>query len=193
MRWRLVPLLACALLAACTAIPPAPPSAALPVRDQIGDFALEARFALRASLPDRKPESSGGRLSWTHKNGNDRILIANPLGVGLAEIDAGPTLSRLQTSDGREFASTDPDLLIEEITGQRLPIRQLPDWLLGRGDPARIENDVNGRPVRLNEAGWQIDYAYADSAPGALPERVTVSRGEEIELLLRIEEWSVAP
>lgn len=193
MKWRPALWLACGLLAACAGTRPDARQATLPARDQVGDFAIEARFALRVSQPGGKPENSGGRLSWSHKNGDDRILISNPLGVGLAEIDAGPTRSRLRTGDGQDFESTDPDALIEQVTGQRLPVRQFPEWLLGRGAPTRIESDASGRPVRLSEAGWQIDYAYADSAPGALPERVTLSRDKEIELLLRIEEWIVVP
>ena len=182
-------LLACGLLAGCASTPPERQMA----RDQVRDFALEARFALRVSLPDKPPESSGGRLDWEHKNARDRILIANPLGVGIAEIETGPTLSSLRTGDGRRHESSDPDELIEQVTGQRLPIRQLPEWLLGRGDPARMESDSSGRPTRLSEAGWQIDYIYPDSAPDALPERVTLRRDSEIELRLRIEAWKVAP
>ena len=83
------------------------------------DFALEARFALRISRPDKAPESSGGRLDWQHKHGDNRILISNPLGIGLAEIDTSPTRSSLRTSDGQTRESTDPDALMEEVTGQR--------------------------------------------------------------------------
>ena len=182
-------LLAGGLLAGCASVPP---EQSVP-RDRVRDFALEARFALRISQPDKPPESSGGRLDWEHKNGRDRILIANPLGVGIAEIETGPALSRLHSGDGRYHESSDPDALIEQVTGQRLPIRQLPGWLLGRGDPAQIDNDANGRPARLQEAGWQVDYAYADDAPDALPERVTLRRASEIELRLRIEAWKTAP
>jgi outer membrane lipoprotein LolB len=190
LNWRLAPLLACALLAACATTPPEQP----PARSEIRDFALDARFALRVSLPDRAPESSSGRLAWQHKNGDNRILISSPLGIGMAEIDTGPTLSRLRTADGQTRESPDPDALMEEVSGQRLPIRQLPDWLLGRsGKPATLEKDGSGRPLRLSEAGWQIDYAYADNAPDALPELVTLRRNGEIELRLRIEEWRLTP
>ena len=182
-------LLACGLLAGCASVPPEQ----LVARHEVHDFALEARFALRVNLPDRAPESSGGRLDWEHKNGRDRILIANPLGVGIAEIETGPTLSSLRTGDGRHHQSNDPDDLIEQVTGQRLPVRQLPGWLLGRGNSARIDNDASGRPARLSEAGWQVDYAYADDTPDALPERVTLRRADEIELRLRIETWKTAP
>ena len=44
-----------------------------------------------------------------------------------------------------------------------------------------------------SEAGWQIDYAYDDDAAAALPARLTLSRDQEIELRLRIEEWKENP
>ncbi|HEX6733445.1 MAG TPA: lipoprotein insertase outer membrane protein LolB, partial [Azonexus sp.] len=89
-------LLAGLTLAACSSLPPPP----LPARDSVRDFALDARFALRVSRPDAAPQTAGGRLSWEHRAGGDRILIANPLGVGVAEIETTPALSRLRTSDG---------------------------------------------------------------------------------------------
>ena len=187
---RISALLACSLLAACASAPQGP----LAPRDQIGDFALEARFALRVSLPDKPPESSGGRLEWEHRNGNDRILISSPLGVGVAEIDVGPTRGRLRTADGQLRESADADALMEEVTGQRLPVRQLPGWLLGRsGSTSVVTSDSAGRPARLYEAGWQIDYSYPDDTPGALPTLVSLKRDSEIDLRLRIEEWRTAP
>lgn len=174
------------LLAGCAATP----VAVLPERDRIDAFALEARFALRLTPADQPAQSSGGRLTWEHRGDGDRILLASPLGVGLAEIESGPGGSRLRTADGKETASPDADALMEEVTGQRLPVTQLPAWLLGRpGRGARLERDAQGRPARLDEAGWRIDYAYDETAPGALPSRLTLSREKEIELRLRIEEW----
>ena len=55
---------------------------------------------------------------------------------------------------------------------------------------------INGVPAtltQLREAGWQIDYAYDDDAAAALPARLTLSRDQEIELRLRIEEWKESP
>lgn len=178
------------LLAGCTSLPPSP----MPSRDKVGDFALEARFALRVSLPEQPPQSSGGRLSWTHKNGDNHVLLSSPLGYGMAEIDTTPVLSRLRTGAGKTHESSDPETLIEEVTGQRLPITPLPAWLLGRANhSAQIERDERLRPTRLHEDGWQIDYTYDDETPGALPARLTLRRDQEIELRLRIEEWKESP
>ena len=141
-----------------------------------------------------RQQSSGGRLSWTHKNGDNRILLSSPLGYGLAEIETAAGRSLLRTADGKTLESADPDALMEEVTGQRLPISRLPAWLLGRASTAaQIDKDEQQRPTQLREAGWQIDYAYDDDAAAALPARLTLSRDQEIELRLRIEEWKENP
>ncbi len=182
--------LALGLLAGCATLPPP----TLPTRDAMRDFVLESRFALRATPPGQAAQSSGGRLTWSHRDRHDRILLANPLGYGVAEIDSAPDGARLRTADGQEHTSPDPDALIEAVTGLRLPVARLPAWLLGRsGGNARILSDAQGRPGQLHEAGWRIDYVYDDGRPDALPARLTISRPGEIELKLRIEEWKEHP
>lgn len=187
---RLLLLAAALLLGACASVPRQP----LAARDAVRSFAIEARFALRVTLPGQTPQSGGGRLDWTHDGQGDRILIANPLGFGIAEIVATPTLSSLHTAEGRTLKSADPDALIEEVTGQRLPVARLPGWLLGRGGTdARLERDAAGRPLRLRDGDWNIDYTYDDETADALPSRLTMARGNEIELRLRIEQWRETP
>ncbi|MDP2880521.1 MAG: lipoprotein insertase outer membrane protein LolB [Azonexus sp.] len=186
MKLRFALLLAASLLTACASTPPA----RLAARDNIRDFALEGRFALRVTLPGQAVQNSGGRLSWTHQNRSDRVLLSSPLGYGLAEIETTPEISRLRTAEGKMRESSNPDVLIEDVTGQRLPVSRLPAWLLGRsGGTAQIETDAQGRPTRLREDGWQVEYVFEDDSPGALPARLTLSRNGEIELRLRIEEW----
>lgn len=178
------------LLAGCTTTSTAP----LLDREQVDNFTLEARFALRVMLPDQAAQSSGGRLTWEHRRDGERILIANPIGVGIAEISSMPGYARLQTGDGRIRESDDADALMEEVTGQRLPVSRLPAWLLGRaGRDAVLSRDEQGRPSRLSEAGWRIDYNYEAGQANALPSRLTLNRANEIELRLRIEEWKEAP
>ncbi|MCL2523260.1 MAG: lipoprotein insertase outer membrane protein LolB [Betaproteobacteria bacterium] len=187
---RAIGLLAALMLAACTTLPSVPP----PARDELGDFILEARFALALRPPEAAPQSAGGRLSWEHRGDGERILIANPLGIGIAEIETTPSLSRLRAADGTLREAADADELMAAVTGERLPVARLPAWLLGRGDAASaVERDEQGRPARLAEAGWQIDYAYDDDAPDALPARITLRRAEAVELRLRVEEWRGIP
>lgn len=190
---RIAALCAITLLSACATAPSAP-STQLPGREQIQDFALESRFALNIRIPDEKPQNGSGRLSWQYQGGNNQLFIANPLGFAIAEIETTPQRSFLRMADGKTRESNDPDLLIEEVTGQRLPVSSLAKWLLGRANlTAEIDHDRLNRPIRLRESGWQVDYLYEDPTPSALPSQLTLSRGTEIELRLRIEEWKETP
>lgn len=184
-------LLGVAALAGCASLPSDAPAL---TRTTIRDFTLEGRFALRTQVPNQPAQSGNGRLSWTHQGETDRILLASPLGFGMAEIEASPAGARLITADGNISESADAELLTEAVTGQRLPVRQLPAWLVGRPRPeARTEHDTAGRPLRVNDADWQIDYLYDAPDPDALPARLTLTRGQQIELKLRIETWKATP
>lgn len=190
MKRLLVLLLTASLLTGCASLPQNRPGK----RDEIRDFVIEGRFALRTSLPEQAARSSGGRLTWEHKNRNDRILLANPLGIGAAEIEITPGLARLRTPDGKLSESEDAEALIEGATGEVLPVSRLPGWLLGRpASDGQLEVDQQGRPLRLHEAGWQIEYRYGDDAPDALPTLLTIVRDGNIELKLRIETWQDKP
>ncbi len=183
-------LLIAALLGGCASTPPAMPSA----RQQLGEFSLAARFALRAQAPNGDPESLSGRLHWQHENAFDRITLANPLGHGVAEIVLRPGRAELTTADGQQRSAADATDLIEQLTGQRLPLTRLPGWLVGRAaDDGRMRTDALGRPSRLNEAGWQIDYGYDDERPEAAASRLTLHDGGHTELRLRIETWENRP
>jgi outer membrane lipoprotein LolB len=176
------------LLSACSVLPPV--AVDVPGRDVLRDFAVEARFTLRMEESDKAPQQASGRLSWTHQNGADSVMIANPLGYAVAEIDIGPQLSRLRSARGEVFEDADADLLMLKVTGYALPVSHLAGWLLGRtGAAGRVEHDAHGRPLVLHEATWQVDYAYADEAVAALPSRLKISQGNAVLVNLRIEEW----
>ena len=183
-------LAASVLLSACSTLS----RPALPERTTWQDFSLTARFALTSRQPGETEQKAGGRLDWRHQNEEDEILIANPIGIGLARLDSRPGEARLETGDGRRFVANDPEQLLLDVLGQPLPVRQLPHWLLGRaGADGQLERDPQGRPNRLEEAGWRIDYSYDDEAAGSLPSRLHLRQGERIDLRLRIEEWKSAP
>jgi outer membrane lipoprotein LolB len=185
-------LVAGAGLAACASAPKL--SGALAEREALHDFAIEARFALKIERFGEAVQNGSGRLSWAHQNGEDRVFLANPLGSGLAEIEIGQTISRLRSANGVLHENADADLLMQQVTGYPLPVSRLAGWLLGRpGAAGELTRDAFGRPLRLREAGWQIDYLYADETPAALPFRLNINRADEVSLNLRIEEWRDAP
>lgn len=190
-RWFFLALLSLFLGACSTALHVPDGLPALPL---ITDFAIEARFALKIERLGESTQSGSGRLSWSHQNGLDQVFLTNPLGAGLAEITISPQISRLRSARGETREHLNPDVLLREVTGYDLPVSRLALWLLGRaGADGRLSQDAFGRPRRLLEAGWQIDYAYADESPTALPFRLDIHRDSEVQLILRIEAWREVP
>lgn len=177
------------LLAACASTPLVP----LNSREAAGRFAVDARFALRLAPPGEAVQSSGGRLSWQHDERGERILVANPLGVGLAEISSDSHGARLKAGNGEVREAATADELFASITGRPLPVGKLAGWLTGRSATATISRDFLGRPQDLREDGWQVSYSYDDEAADALPARLEIRQGDELELRLRIESWSELP
>ena len=64
------------------------------------------------------------------------------------------------------------------------------DWLRGRpyaSSPFEVKRDSQQRMEQLAQDGWTIAYlAYYDNG---LPERLRITRADEIDLRLVIEDW----
>jgi outer membrane lipoprotein LolB len=160
----------------------------LPVqRDALQDFSIEARFSLR-----HEEKNYAGRLSWRHSGSKDELLLASPFGQGMAEIASDAKGVRLTTGDGKSYEAADAETLTQQALGFPLPLNKLVDWVRGRWFGGESDTvDVFGRPLRVHQDGWRIDYEYDSDAPQALPGRLFVAREEGLELRLRIDEWNV--
>jgi len=174
-------------LSACTSLPPTARDLAPLQRDSLQSFFLEGRFSLH-----HEDKSYAGRLSWRHVGDDDELLLASPLGQGMAEILSNSAGARLTTSDGKTYAAADAETLTQEILGYPLPLTKLAAWVLARrpGETGEFDApDALGRPLGLRQGEWRITYEYDNDARQALPARLFVKRGDTLELRLRIDEW----
>ncbi|HTY99775.1 MAG TPA: outer membrane lipoprotein LolB [Rhodocyclaceae bacterium] len=162
-------------LAGCAGLPPegagtgaAPPR---PPLQQVTTFALLGRIAVHHG-----DSSYSARVSWRHEPARDAILVSSPLGQGIAEVvrDAGG--ARLTLADRREFAAADWEELSERVFGVRLPLADLPRWVLG---------DVAG-----NAAGWQVEVLQREDSPANPLPTLLELRREDTAVRLKIDEWS---
>jgi outer membrane lipoprotein LolB len=172
-------------LTACASLLPPGEGGAVSQRSQLQSFALEGRFSLR-----HEDKSTAGRLSWRHAGGKDELLLASPFGLGMAEIISDATGARLTAGDGTSSVAVDAETLTQQVLGYSLPLHHLRDWVRGIGAAGAFEAlDAFGRPLRLRQEVWQIDYEYDNDDPQALPGRLFVRREGGLELRLRIDEW----
>jgi outer membrane lipoprotein LolB len=175
-------------LSACAGLPPSAGEKVLPQRDSLQSFFLEGRFSLR-----HEDKSYSGRLSWRHAGDDDELLLASPLGQGMAEIVSGAGGARLTTSDGKSYSAADAETLTLQVLGYPLPLKELAGWMRGvsRSEPGEFAApDSFGRPLGLRQGQWRINYEYDSDDPQALPVRLFIKRDDALELRLRIDEWS---
>ena len=89
--------------------------------------------------------------------------------------------------------ASSPAELGESVLGLQAPFDGLATWVTGRLRPgAEVrELDSAGRPRRVVDQGWTIEYLdYAGDGPDDLPRKIDVHRGDT-RLRLVIDAWNV--
>ena len=158
-----------ALLAAgCAGLPASSPVSRTP--PPLGDFEFDGRIAVRV---DQRRHYAN--ITWRHGADGDDVLLTTPLGHGVSELSRSASRARLRLAHGKEYLATDWEALGLQLFGSRLPLDQLPAWLIGH-PPAP-------------SSAWRVDYLeYQSSVADALPTLFEVSNND-IAVRLKIDEW----
>lgn len=130
-------------------------------------------------------------FQWDQQESDYRIDLMGPLGQGRILIQGDPQQVRLQTQDGQQQIASDPDTLLEQSLGVRLPVNGLRYWIRGLPAPgpvSALQTDSDGRLTHLEQNGWTIDYPAYSSATGNLPAQILAQR-QELSVKLAIEQW----
>lgn len=150
-------------------MPPGEPIARSP--RAVSAYALEGRLSVRQG-----EERHSARIAWRHESERDEIFVMTPLGQGVAELTRDAAGARLTTADRKELVAPDWESLSAQVFGFSLPLSDLPRWITGHAPAA--------------DDGWRADYLDYDSAAAdALPTLIELKR-DDIELRLRVDEWS---
>lgn len=150
-----------------------------------GDFVRYGRFSLRAEAPNQAPEAVQGGFSWRDGNGRLTLDLSNPFGNVLARVIVEPNQATLTQPNGEVLRATDPDGLVQKAIGQRVPVRDLRQWLRAplRALPAmqQIKRDDQDRIVAFEQNGWTVELTRFD-AQG--PRLLVLSRAESSQQIV---------
>lgn len=206
------PLLALALLSlsACSTLRNRPaPEAVAEVSPQARQAEALREQALRAQsewgFQGRVAVSKGrnggsGRIDWQQAADRYQIQLSAPvtrqswLLTGNAHAAGG----RLEGLDGGPREGVDAQQLLLEATGWDIPVNQLPDWVrgltaAGAAAPEQVLRDAEGRPRRVQQAGWDIqfmDWFPATDSQPALPRRMDAVNGDA-KVRLIVDSWGL--
>lgn len=128
-----------------------------------------------------------GSLAWQQDGEHFNLRIAGPFGAGALLMAGTPELVRIQGKD-LDLTTTDPQTVLAERTGWRLPLAALRWWVLGLPAPEAYTGlllDGAGRPQQFEQAGWQLRFTdYAGEATSALPSRIEAQQGEWLAIVV---------
>ena len=188
-----LPFLLPFLLAACAQLPGTHPEHSAmprPARAAIGGFLLTGRVAVSQSQ-----QRHAVNITWQHSAARDEILLATPLGQGIAELTRDARGAHLHTAERQEFNAPNWEELAVQVFGFPLPLSALPRWLLAEipANALGVNYDSVGRPQRMVADGWQVAYLeYGSNAADALPALIELKRAE-IEVRWKIDDWQLSP
>jgi outer membrane lipoprotein LolB len=181
------------LLAGCASAPPRPPL----VADAGAQAAREAELATQPEwgFRGRVALSQGGQggnagIRWRQQGADYDIELSAPITRQSWRLRSVAGQVSLEGLQGGRREGADAEALLLEATGWRIPIAAMAAWARGaRGaGAAELGMDAQGRPARLAQGGWTIDYLdwFAGSPP--LPRKL-YARQDQASVRLVVEAW----
>lgn len=194
----LVVLMAAITLAACSTTPPhkfvADPDKRWEQRkselSEIKDWDLSGRIAIVNGH-----ESWHLSMKW-QRHGDKYILdLSGPFGAGHAQLTGAEGNVLLVDSDQNYFYADNPDRLLHEVTGLRMPVKSLLFWISGIPDGnVNVDNqslDAYGRLAELKQSDWQVRFKqYVDVDQHELPQKIFIN-GFNLKVKIFIDEWDL--
>ena len=154
------------VLAGCTT--PVPPTQMSSMQaPSLNELVRQGRFALRAEGPSEAPEAVQGSFVWRDVGGRLTLDLNNPFGNTLARVQVDPDQAVLTQANGETMRSSDPDALVQQVMGRRIPVRDIRTWLRTplRAVPMmqQVKRDEQGRIISFAQSGWGVELGRFDA------------------------------
>ena len=198
-------LLACIFVTACSTRISVPErtgmGAGIPADWNQREQALLAldRWQLIGKIAVRQPGQAESAVinRWEQDGDAYSLRLSSAfLGLGNVQLDGDGEFLLIRTGNGERYRSDDPEALVQEVTGWRLPLSDLPYWVRGipaPGSKAELGFGDSNQLKTLLQSGWEVHFQrYADALDGRppLPSLITATNGEA-RVRLAISEWQV--
>jgi outer membrane lipoprotein LolB len=134
-------------------------------------------------------------LNWQQRQDRYSLNIIAPLGQGSMQLHGDAVQVTLLTDEGETVNSSDPDLLLYQQLGWKVPVSALRYWVLGLPAPGDSTQrlDEYGRLSHLTQAGWEIAFLdYQPQFGAELPRKVFIDN-HLARVRLVIDNWQPLP
>ncbi|WP_159566295.1 lipoprotein insertase outer membrane protein LolB [Budvicia diplopodorum] len=198
---KLVPL-ASLLLTACTLTGQSgkPPAAVTSPEWQQHEKQVEAltQYQTRGSFAYiNSTQKVYARFFWQQDQPERyRLLLTNPLGNTVMELNVQPGLVQLTDDKGQRYVSDDAEKMIQEMTGMNIPLNNMRKWMLGLPAGAKdftLTPEARLKKVSLDQNGelWVVDYQkYDANSQPTLPSLLEIVHGDD-RIKLKMDNWTL--
>lgn len=151
---------------------------------------VQGRIAVRT-----EHEGWQAHFDWQQQDQDYRIRLRGPFGQGGVELSGNPGGVWFRKEDQPPVFARNPELLLQQHTGWRLPVSGMGFWL--RGIPTQkhygsVRLNADGQLQHMEQDGWQIDYrSYQDAGHYQLPVRLQLER-ESLRVKIVIDRWQTS-
>ena len=150
-------------------------------------------WQINGKIGIRAPKDSGsGTLFWLQRQDYYDIRLSGPLGRGAARLTGRPGKVSLEVANQGRYDAPNPEVLLEEQMGWKLPVSNLAWWVRGLPAPdskSKLTLDTDSRLANLEQDGWQVEYtSYTQQNGFWLPEKIKL-HGTDLDVTLVIKEW----
>ncbi len=138
-----------------------------------------------------------GRIDWQQQARQYVVSLSAPVTRQSWTLsgDSENRSGRLDGVEGGPRQGEDAQQVLLEATGWDIPVNQLPDWVRGLvaegATAAEIYRDAEGRPRRVRQMGWDIqflDWYPAEGDRPVLPRRIEAVNGDA-KVRLLVDGW----
>lgn len=146
-------------------------------------FARSGRFALHVEKSQGGQDAVQGGFQWQESNQQLLLNLVNPMGTVLAQIEvdqAGRSLLRYPS--GELVYADSPDLLVEQLFGYAIPVKEMRTWLRGNtgSDPSASVQLEDGQLRYFEQNGWRVRLQRYDTLG---PRLLQMNRNQGLDTL----------
>lgn len=143
-------------------------------------------------------ERNSLNIHWLQAGDDFHIVLSTFLGGTVLEVQKTDLGTKITDKNGKEYINHDSKLLIKQLSGLTIPIKQLQQWI--KGDPADAEYQLNEQNQIVSLLGrdhdkgmWIVNYnAYQTVNKLNLPAKLQLKK-ENLRLKFAISKWEIAP
>ena len=190
---RFAGLLACAIIVGCAPVKPRPAAVAgLPAQAQReAQLASLSAWSFNGRVAVNQGNAGGtARIEWRQQGDDFDIKLAAPITRQSWRLRRVGSQVRLEGLEGGSREGPDPEALLLETIGWRIPVDALAAWVRGvrSAGPSEISFDAQGLPATLQQEGWAVEYRGWFPGQPALPAKVFAKQGQA-SVRLVVEAW----